>query len=244
MHKEPSLEVKNVTVVLAGRPVLEGVSFSVEGPGLVQILGPNGAGKTTLLKTIVGLVRPRRGRILLCGVDVTGNPRLATRYAAYLPQLPPSMHGYPLTPLELLSFTGVDEGRARAALRQLGIDEEYWGTPIDRLSAGLRQRVFIAQAIARDTPIVLLDEPLSSIDPAARAELADTLRGLAEERLLLITSHDPAILLPYTRLLILLKRRVYAAGPPREVLTLENARKVYGRAALLLGGHLHIADSH
>lgn len=244
MHKEPELRLTSVSVRLGGKQVLEDIDLHLKGPGLVLIMGPNGAGKTTLLKTIMGLLKPSKGRVIICGEDVTGNPRKAMRYASYVPQLPPTMHGYPLTPLELLSFTRIPLEKAAEALKSVDVPEEYWSRPIDELSAGLRQRVFIAQAVARETPLILLDEPLSAVDPAARVEISNMLGRLSKERLLLVTCHDPAVLLPYTRHIILLKRRIYASGPPSEALTLENASKVYGSAALKLGVHLHIADSH
>ena len=106
------------------------------------------------------------------------------------------------------------------------------------------QRVLIARALVHDPQILLMDEPLSAVDPRGRAELARLIGGLGEEKLVIVTSHDPALLLEYTRSIILLNRRVVAVGPPSELLRIELLRKVYGGAAIILEPHVHICDSH
>ncbi|OYT51552.1 hypothetical protein B6U66_03810 [Candidatus Bathyarchaeota archaeon ex4484_135] len=89
----------------------------------------------------------------------------------------------------------------------------------------------------------MMDEPLSAVDPLGRAELAEHIGRLAEEKLIIVTSHDPTLLLPYTETIILLNRSFYIIGRPEEILTLENLTKVYGRSAIAVQGHVHICDA-
>ncbi len=252
------LRVENVTVVYGNVVALEDVSFSVKGPGLIQVLGPNGAGKTTLFKTIIGVVKPVKGRVTVNGVDVTGKPEEAGKYIAYMPQLPPDID-VPLTPYEALerylllyarrwprlTVPAWVRRRVEEALTMVGLPEAAWHKPLSSLSGGQRQRVMLARAIVVDRPIVLLDEPLASIDPAGRAEIAKLIGDIARSRLVIASSHDPTLLRPYTKTMILVNRRVVAIGSVEEVMRVDVLVRVYGGAAIEVApGHVHIADSH
>ncbi|MEB3861535.1 MAG: ATP-binding cassette domain-containing protein, partial [Desulfurococcales archaeon] len=114
------VEVEDLTVEYDGVKALEGVNLRLEGPGLVQVIGPNGAGKTSLLRAMLGLVKPSRGRVLIDGVDVTGSPRLAGRFAGYVPQRPRAPRLSPMTVLELV-VTGL-RMRGRRNPRGLAVE--------------------------------------------------------------------------------------------------------------------------
>ena len=236
---------------------MENFTASFHGPSLVQVLGPNGAGKTTLLKAILGLLKPLRGKVIVCGVDVTGEPSLAGRYIGYVPQMVPGeAFEFPITAWEVVQnhymmyhkkwprvFTGRDvRKRVMEVLEIVGLPHEAWHSNFWELSGGQKQRVLIARAIVHDPPILIMDEPLGAVDPVGRVQLADFIGALAKEKLVIVSSHDPMLLLEHTDTVVLMNRRFYIVGPPSEVLRIENLREVYGRAAVLIGDHVHISD--
>jgi zinc/manganese transport system ATP-binding protein len=257
--RRPSIVLENVKVMYTLHDVaLEVAELEITGPSLVQILGPNGAGKTTMLRTILGLVKPVLGTVKICGREVTGNPLEAGRYVGYVPQLTFSKSPYPVTGWELVEYeyllrsskpprlfkSNKAQDAVRKALERVGLPPDAWFKPIDELSGGQRQRVLIARALVHNPPILLLDEPFSAVDPRGRAELAKLIGSLAKEKLILVTSHDPMLLLNYTNYVVLLNRKVVAYGPKEEVLRLDILRKVYGEAAIPVTYHTHISDSH
>ena len=251
------LVVDKITVVLGSEVVLEDVEFEVSGPGLMQVLGPNGAGKTTLFNTILGLLRPVKGCILIDGLDVTGNPRLAGKYVGYVQQFAGLGLENPITALELVAGAYLLRQqkpprlfrrktalrRALKVLKKVGLDEHVSNKPLVQLSGGQRQRVFIARALVFDPPVLIMDEPFSAVDPQGRVELAKMIGELAKEKLVIISSHDPTLLVEYTSKVLLLNRRVIAFGEPEEVLKEDILRKVYGGAVLVYATHVHISDS-
>ncbi len=258
MKSTPMIRVENITVMRNGEVIIRDVSFEYKGAGIIQILGPNGAGKTTLLKTILGLIKPVRGRIYINNVDVTGNPRLAGRYIGYTPQLTfYELSRYPITLRELvecclimkkkwprLRISREDKKKVEEALKLVGLPVEKWDKNFHELSGGEKQRGLIARGIVWDPEILLLDEPFSNIDPSGRVELARKIGELARRKLVLVTSHDPMLLLKYTKRILLINRGVYVYGRPSEVLEKDIASKIYGSAIIEVQKHIHILDSH
>ncbi len=253
------LRVERLSAGYGGEVVVKEVSFTASSPALVQVLGPNGAGKTTLLRAILGILEPYDGRVLVDGEDLTGRPERIGRIAGYVPQITGAPRSYyPLTAWEMvesalllkerrwprLLASGDDRRRIEETLRSLGLGREAWHRNVWSLSGGQRQRVLIARALVAGPKLLVMDEPLSSVDPVGRAELARLIGRLASEKLVIVTSHDPMLLLPYTKLIILVNRDRFIAGPPSEVLTLENTRMIYGEAVISVERHIHIADSH
>jgi len=244
------VELRNVWVAYGDLYLFKGESLSIEGPGIVLVLGPNGAGKTTFLKLVAGLLKPIKGCVRVMDIDVTGNPKKASRFVAYVPQLQPSPPPYPLTPLEyvecVLRVMGFESPRHLAikALTLVGLDREVWEKDLRKLSGGERQRVFLAPTLVVDKKVVLLDEPLTSVDPRWKKDIAETIANKARNSLVLITCHDPTLLLPHTNYVLLLYRRIVAFGTPREVLRIEVLRQVYGPSAIEVEKHLHLADQH
>ena len=253
------IRVEDLVVGYGGSIVIDGASFVLEGPGLVQVLGPNGAGKTTLLKTILGLIKPRRGRVYIDGVDVTGRPRAAGRYIGYVPQLTyAETHRYPVTVWELVESAlllrrkrwprlGVGKKlreKVAEALEKTRVPQSLWNRNFWRLSGGEKQRVLIARSLVHNPVILLMDEPLSAVDPAGKKELARLIAELSKKKLVVVTSHDPVLLLEYTDKVILMNKGIMITGAPEEVLTLKNTRLVYGEAVVEVTGHIHICDEH
>jgi ABC-type Mn2+/Zn2+ transport system ATPase subunit len=187
----PALLGCNALVCGHGRPVLGGVTFTVGRGEAWYVLGPNGAGKSTLVLTLLGLLRPRGGRVLPpCGGD---RSRLG-----FVPQEPRSELALPVTVAEwvgsaLDGAVGRAEAGARiaAALAALGV-ETLVARDLRRLSLGQRRRVFVARALVRSPQLLVLDEPGANLDRAAALGLAAALEGWRHERGLAIVhvAHD------------------------------------------------------
>jgi len=254
-----NISIRNLSVGYGSEVVISGLNLSVKGPGLVQIIGPNGAGKTTLIKAILGILKPLKGEIRINGRRVDGNPSVVGPIVGYVPQtFPLENDRYPLTPWELtlnylllherkwprLLASNRDKERVARALRAVGLPMEKWYERFWELSRGEKQRVLIARAIVHEPNILLMDEPLSSVDPLGRVELAKLIGNLSKGTLTIVSSHDPVLLLPYTKTILLLNRGYYIYGKPGEVLKVSVLKEVYGEAVLRLGDHVHICDSH
>ncbi len=235
MHNDGSLlvvKLDDVHVSFNGVKVLDSVSLELRGPGVIQILGPNGAGKSTLLKVIAGLVKPGRGSVFVNGVDVTGRSDVAGMFVAYMPQSNEPPRESSLTVWEYVETSALARRsrwpRFRASgiksvvekcLSMVGLPKSSWNLRLSELSGGMFQRVLIASVLVTKAPIVLLDEPLASVDPEGRVSLSRVLGELAVDRLILVTSHDPHPLLQYTKLVVALNKKIIAIGDPHEVLS-------------------------
>jgi ABC-2 type transport system ATP-binding protein len=174
-------------------------SLSLElAPGPTGLLGPNGAGKTTLIKLLLGLLRPDAGHATIAGHDpTTVAGRLALRRSVgYMPENECSIPG--LSGLEIVSTLGQLTGlkradslsRAHEVLDYVGIDEARY-RPADDYSAGMKQRVKLAQALVHDPNLLLLDEPTSGLDPKGRRHMLDLIHDLGhvQRKSLLLCSH-------------------------------------------------------
>lgn len=187
----PTLRVADVRKRYGALDVLRGVDLSPGAGRVTAVLGPNGAGKTTLLKTILGLVRPDHGEVLIDGV-AAGSDASVRHAIGYMPQLPRFPDN--LTPRELTSmlddlraFRGVPD---EELVQAFGLAPEY-DKPIRALSGGTRQKVNAALAFRYRAPILILDEPTASLDPVAARVLKEKVRREREGgRMVLLTSHD------------------------------------------------------
>ena len=250
MSKVPSLSAEEVSVSLRGERIFEGVSFNLKGPGLVIVLGPNGAGKTTLFKALLGLIPLNRGRVIAMGDDVTGRPEVAGRYLGYVPQLNTVFTGFPVTVREFIEAS-LTLGRGRlikerlvrerveTCLRTVGA-MEYADRPVSKLSGGQLQRVLIARALVRDPPVLLMDEPTSAIDPKGKEDVIRLIAELSRDRMILLSTHDPAALIARAREVMVFNRGIRALGPPSEVFRLDLIREVYGGSVYLIEKCIHI----
>ena len=161
---------------------LDGLSLTVERGEIFGFLGGNGAGKTTTIKILMRLMVPTAGRARILGHDVA-NVALHAR-VGYLPEAP-YFYDY-LTARELVEYCaelfgyGRAARRARAAdlLRRVSLDERAWDRQLRKFSKGMLQRVGLAQALVNDPEIVVLDEPMSGLDPIGRRQVRDLIAGL------------------------------------------------------------------
>jgi ABC-type multidrug transport system ATPase subunit len=174
-----AIEAQELSLELAGRRILERVSFEVEEGESVALVGPNGSGKTTILRCLLDLV-PFSGHASVLGFDVSKEPIEARRRMAFVPQR--TAFGA-ASVSEMLRFAadvrGVPIDRAKAVLAEVGL-ECLARVPARTLSGGMQQRLALALALLTDAPVMLLDEPTASLDresQAAFVEIATRLRS-------------------------------------------------------------------
>lgn len=210
-----------------GRPVLDGLS--VELPrGAVALLGPNGAGKSTMMSLAATACRPWSGELLLGGLRASdrGQRRTWRRRVSWLPQ---STAPYPgLTVREQVAHSGWLKGMSRAdawrasetALRRVGL-ADLADRSASQLSGGQLRRVGIAQALAHDAEVILMDEPSAGLDPVQYGTLRDLLQSMADEVTFLVSTHDSRDLAEtYSRVLVLASGSVRFQGTVTEFLAL------------------------
>jgi ABC-type polar amino acid transport system ATPase subunit len=179
------LTVDDLHLRRGSRIVLAGVCLSVARGELVAIMGPSGSGKTTVLRAIAGLESYERGRIA-----VTGRVGMVFQFH-YLFEHLTAMENICLAPVHAHGISPDDaRRRAHELLSAFGVDHRADALP-RQLSGGEAQRVAIARALAVDPPLLLMDEPTASLDPARRSELGELLQGLLRQnRALLMATHD------------------------------------------------------
>ena len=218
------------------RPVLRGVSISLDRGEVVGLLGPNGAGKTTCFYVMTGLIAPDYGRILLDGNDITALPmyRRARLGIGYLPQEPSIFRG--LT-VEQNIRAVLELSEKSPETREAVLDDllaEFSITHLRRtsalaLSGGERRRVEIARALAAKPNFILLDEPFAGIDPIAVTEIRSLVQHLKDRGIgVLITDHNVRETLDLVdRAYILNDGVVLMQGVPSEIVADEAVRRVY-----------------
>lgn len=232
----PALQVHDMTVAYARKPVLWDVDFAVPGGRLIAVIGPNGAGKSTLLKSIMGLLPIASGRAEIYGKPVEQQRRLI----GYVPQRESVDWDFPTDVLDvvLMGTYGrlgwfrrpgkAEHELAEKCLKQLGM-ESFAGRQISQLSGGQQQRVFLARALAQQAQIYFMDEPFAGVDAATETAIVTLLRELQSEgKTVFVVHHDLETVREYFDHVVLLNMRVIASGPTEEVFTRENLQKTYG----------------
>ncbi|SOB79898.1 lipopolysaccharide export system ATP-binding protein [Sphingomonas guangdongensis] len=218
------------------RVVLSDVSVTVGHGEVIGLLGPNGAGKTTCFYSVMGLVKPDSGRILLDGDDITGLPmyRRAILGLGYLPQETSIFRGLSVEKniLAVLELAEPNKDARMAKLDQL-LDEfgltRLRDASAMALSGGERRRAEIARALAADPSIMLLDEPFAGIDPISIADIRDLVKTLKNRGIgVLITDHNVRETLDIVdRAYIIYDGRVLFTGSPEALVADANVRRLY-----------------
>ncbi|MBX2812900.1 MAG: ABC transporter ATP-binding protein [Myxococcales bacterium] len=190
-----ALEAKQLMVVRSGQVVLQQLSFVVEKGQIFALLGGNGAGKSTTLLTFLGFLPPTAGAAYVQGLNVEQHTREVRQAIAYLPEAT-TLYTH-LSAQENLSYLltlagrQIDRAAIDKALDTVGLPTRAHAQRLDAYSKGMRQKVAIALALLRETPILLLDEPTSGLDPVAIDELNTLVQNLAAEgRTVLMVTHD------------------------------------------------------
>ena len=230
-----TISADHLCVGYGKHPVVEGVMLDMYPGELLVLIGTNGSGKSTLLKTLAGLIHPVHGDLHVLGQHAG---QLPTR-VAYLPQHPVSSHTLPLQVRDVVTMgrfahlglfkrtSSSDRTIVSSAMQRTGIDEQA-NKPIRDLSGGQQQRTHLAQVLAREAEILLLDEPTAGLDINGRklvSELiaAERARGVT----VVMATHELADAEQATSVM-LLAQRVVSMGPPKDALRDEYLRECFG----------------
>ena len=231
-----TLETKEISKSYRGRKVVDDVSVYLEQGEVVGLLGPNGAGKTTSFYTIVGLISPDSGRVLLDGYDITHLPmyQRARKGISYLPQ-EASVFRKMTVEENLMAILETLNMRARERRERLDVLIGQLGLETVRrsrgymLSGGERRRVEIARSLVIDPKFLLLDEPFSGIDPIQVLELQRIIFDLKRSGIgILVTDHNVRETLVVTdRAYIINNGRIFRAGSPEALGRDPEVKRVY-----------------
>ncbi|ABL78816.1 ABC transporter ATP-binding protein [Thermofilum pendens] len=192
---EGLLVVKGLEKRYGGKAAVEGLSFAVRPGEIYALLGPNGAGKTTTLKCVVGLLRPDAGDVVVCGHSVLRERREVLRCTGYVPENPVGFDYLRVS--EFLDFVGalrriprdVLSERAERYISMFGL-EQYRDAFMGELSRGTVQKVLVVASLLHEPRVLVMDEPMSGMDPESQKTLKDELRRLAGRgAAVLLSSH-------------------------------------------------------
>ena len=223
------IRVENLTKRFGRHVAVDNLTFTVEPGEVLGFLGPNGAGKTTTMRMVTGYSPPTAGRITIDGLDLLRNPIAIKRRIGYLPENPPL---YPeLTVRRFLEFVADIKdvprskraGQIEQAIARTNL-QEVADKRISALSKGFRQRVGLAQAIVHEPPLLILDEPTSSLDPKQRVEVRDLVAALRGRHTVLLSTHIlPEVSQIADRVVIINRGKVMAVDTPANL-----SRRVQG----------------
>ena len=235
------LRAEKVTLGYDERVVVRDLTLGVPEGKVTSVVGPNGCGKSTLLRSLARLMKPRGGAIYLDGDAISKLPtREVARRLGILPQSPAAPEGLTVRELAaqgryphqgwLRQWSKADEGAVEKAMETTGV-LGLAGRPLDTLSGGQRQRAWISMALAQETGTLLLDEPTTFLDMAHQLEVLELLERLNREegRTILMVLHDLNNAARYSDHIVALKEgRVFDAGAPRDVVTPDLLKEVFG----------------
>jgi manganese/iron transport system ATP-binding protein len=251
-----SLSVRDVTVVYPnGLAALHDTSFEL-GPGTIcGLVGVNGSGKSTLFKTIMGLLRPQTGEVLISSLPV--DAALRRNIVAYVPQSEEVDWNFPVLVQDVVMMgryghmgflripSAEDRRKVAEALDRVGMTG-FRERQIGELSGGQKKRVFLARALAQEGQVILLDEPFTGVDVKTEDAIVALMRELrGEGRLMLVSTHNLGSVPDYCDQVVMLLNTVLAAGPTEQVFTQANLERAFGgtlRRFQLEGTQLHEDD--
>jgi len=229
------IEIQNLSVVYGRKRVLSNITLSLESGKLYGLLGPNGAGKSTLFKSILGLVKPDSGKILINNQPITQ----VRKKIAYIPQKEDIDWTFPATVLDIVltgrlphksKFNTYNQNDVKKVLDALSIMgmEEFIDRQIGELSGGQQQRVFIARALCQDAEILLFDEPFVGVDVTTEEKIVQVIKNLAaDKKTIIIIHHDLTKVKDYFSHVMMVNQRLIAFGETEAVFTEENIQKTY-----------------
>ena len=234
------IRLEGVTFGYGGTAVLRGIDLVLDEPGLVCIIGPNGVGKSTLVKCINRLLEPQEGRVLIDGRDVSEmTHKELARIVSYVPPATSDLFNMNVVDAVLLGREGLGGWRTTAedlevvtrTLELLDLSE-YASRGFNQLSAGQHQRVSIARGLARETDVMILDEPTSNLDVKHQVYVTQMLKAVAEAtgKLIIMICHDLNIAAKYSDKLVVMAPPgvIRGVGTPEEMISADTIREVYG----------------
>ena len=230
-----TISADHLCVGYGKHPVVEGVMLDMHPGELLVLIGTNGSGKSTLLKTLAGLINPVHGDLHVLGQHAG---QLPTR-VAYLPQHPVSSHTLPLQVRDVVTMgrfahlglfkrtSSSDRTIVSSAMQRTGIDEQA-SKPIRDLSGGQQQRTHLAQVLAREAEILLLDEPTAGLDINGRKLVAELIAAERARGVTVVMATHELADAEHATSVLLLAQRVVSMGPPQEALRDEYLRECFG----------------
>lgn len=248
-----SLSVQELDVAYAnGVLAMTDASFALEGGTICALAGPNGAGKSTIFKAIMGVLAPRRGSILINRIPVRA--ALKQKLLAYVPQSDEVDWNFPILVEDVVLMgryghmgflrlaSSEDRSAVDSALERVELSA-LRKRQIGELSGGQKRRMFLARALAQASPVILLDEPFAGVDVKTEEAIITLLAELrGEGRVILVSTHNLGTIPEFCDHLVLVNKRVVAAGPTRETFNEQNLREAFGgvlRHFSLGGAELH-----
>ena len=213
------ITVRHLWAGYEGEMVLQDVNLSVRQRDFIGIVGPNGGGKTTLLKVLLGLIQPSRGEVQIMGKPVEEG----RAHVGYVPQLTEFDSDFPIKVWDvarmgrlgdrglLRPYSKKDDRIVTEALERVDMLDQRERSFGD-LSGGQRQRVYVARALATEPTVLLLDEPLASVDPRVSSSIYDLLKRLNERVTIVMVSHDVGAISSHVKTVGCLNRRLFYHG--------------------------------
>ncbi len=235
MENQKIIGVKNLSVTLDGRKIIEGISFGLDSRQVLAVVGPNGAGKSMLLKTLVGINKRYSGEISFApGVKI-----------GYLPQRFHVDFYLPMTVEEFLNLKPDHKYSLKEVLGLVGIPDAWLAQNLATFSSGQLQKILLAWAIVDQPQLLLFDEPTENVDIVSEESIYDLLHEL-QDRLgisIIIVSHDLDVVYKYADTVLCLNERMVCYGEPITALTNQTLSELYGNHAFFhhhhVGGHHH-----
>lgn len=213
-----AVEIKHLSKNFNHLSILEDINLSIEKRDFMAIIGPNGGGKSTLLKIILGLLNPSSGSVKVFGAK----PHKARALMGYLPQKISFHQDFPINVFDTVlsgryhglfkKNTAKDNYAVHKSLEEVDMLDKK-DEQLNELSGGQIQRVFIARAIVRDPQLLLMDEPMASIDPQMQNSFYSLLAGLKEKMAIVLVSHDVGAVSTHVDKIACLNRKLYYHGP-------------------------------
>lgn len=235
-----AIHIENICFAYETEMILKHMSLDIAPNRICFVMGNNGSGKTTLLKNILGFLFPQKGIIQIAGKNVSDiDSKAMSRLISYVPQ---AIHLN--TDFSVIDYVSLGRTPHMGILTQLtdedfqiiekismllGVDEMY-ETPFNKLSGGQKQIVAIARSLVQDTPIIVMDEPMSALDIGKQVELLKVLHGLAENgKTIILTTHNPnhAVVLDSDSCFIK-QGEIFAFGRSSDIIQDTLLREIYG----------------
>lgn len=261
------LEVKNLTVSYDNNVAVDDISFDVKEGDLLGIVGPNGAGKTTLFRAILGLEQPSSGTIRLFGYE-SSKYRLLLPMIGYVPQKVIFEPNFPATIFDIVSMGIIsnkrleqcakliqqcgynwnrvykdmkkDSDKVSEAIKAVGL-KSIQDRRIGEISSGELQRVFIAKSLVKDPLLLILDEPVTSVDMDAQNKFYNVIKKLNSENGITIiwSSHDLEAISKYASKVSCMNRKLFFHGEKKEFFSDKELLKTYAESAMQMHMHDH-----
>lgn len=223
MENNIIVDMQHVFFSYSELSVLEDVNIEIKQKDYLAIIGPNGGGKTTILKLMLGLLKPDKGAIRVFGKL----PKEMRKYIGYLPQNFTFDFDFPMSVMEVVlmgrlgkrglgkRYTETDIQICLRALKKVGM-EQFKNREIGNLSGGQMQRVFIARALTTEPRLLLLDEPVSSIDTKWQNTFYELLNELNKEIAIVLVTHDIGVISTYIDKIACVNKKLYYHGSKKE----------------------------